>query len=327
MTPETLSFEAPLPLGAETEGRLSEMLGKVYQYCVANRSEGTLGRPDVTWELDLRARSFTRPEKLDGLAFTPYVDARKEVVGSHFVFRFPQRTETYFVRERVGFTAIQNYLTGNEFERTFTPPLPEPIAADEWDRWGQGVTAEICQRYETVIYPRVIDTLGKIAARRPEHPLEVMDLGGGAGQLSELVCAKAPAVSRVLLVDRSAALVEKARARAARYPGRLTAVCADITDDAVVRGVGGSPDVIILCGVVAQQVMHHAEGVRLVRTCHERLPAGGFALVPSYSAALLSSREYETMGFTVHNKTLSVIEETARGRLLQTNDFYILEKG
>jgi hypothetical protein len=49
-------------------------------------------------------------------------------------------------------------------------------------------------------------------------------------------------------------------------------------------------------------------------------------LVPSYSPALLSSREYEAMGFTVHNKTLSVIQSTPSGEFLETNDFYILEK-
>jgi hypothetical protein len=84
--------------------------------------------------------------------------------------------------------------------------------------------------------------------------------------------------------------------------------------------------VVILCGVVAQQVMSHEQGVALMRKCHESLPRGGFALVPSYSPALLSSREYVAMGFAVHNKTLSVIEASSRGRQLQTNDFYILEK-
>jgi hypothetical protein len=63
-----------------------------------------------------------------------------------------------------------------------------------------------------------------------------------------------------------------------------------------------------------------------VSKCHDGLPPGGFALVPSYSPALLSSREYEAMGFAVHNKTLSVIEAGSRARTLQTNDFYILEK-
>jgi hypothetical protein len=308
------------------------MLGKVYQYCRANRHEA-LGRPDVTWNLSLEERAFTvrsspeaAPEKLLGLRFTPHVDGTKTVVGSDFVFHLAGGAEAYFVRERVGFTALQNYLDGNEFERTFTPPLPEPIAQGEWDRWGHGLTAEISGRYETVIYPRVVDTLRTICARQPDRRLQVMDLGGGAGQLSELVCRSLPGVESVLLVERSAALLEKARPRAARHAGRLLTERADVTEDAFLHDRKETPDVIILCGVVAQQVMDHAQGFRLMRKCHDRLPSGGFALVPSYSPALLGSREYEAMGFDVRNKTLSVIEATPGGRLLQTNDFYILEK-
>ena len=68
------------------------MLGKVYQYCRANRHEA-LGVPDVTWNLSLEERAFTvrsspeaAPEKLLGLRFTPHVDGTKTVVGSDFVF-------------------------------------------------------------------------------------------------------------------------------------------------------------------------------------------------------------------------------------------------
>jgi len=153
-----------------------------------------------------------------------------------------------------------------------------------------------------------------------------MDLGGGAGQLSELVCESVPGVRRVRLFERSAALIEKARARAARHPGLLRTGRADVTADTFSIDPAEAPDIVILCGVVAQQVMTHEAGLALMRKCHEGLRRGGFALVPSYSPALLSSREYEAMGFAVHNKTLSVIEATSRGRSLHTNDFYVLEK-
>jgi len=328
----SLSLPAPLPLTPEVAGNLSEMLGKIYQYCRANRHESA-GRPDVTWEMDLGERAFTVraapeaiPEKLHGLEFTPYVSPTKDVVATHFVFHLAGRAEAYFVRERVGFTALQNYLAGNEFERTFTAPLPDPIAPEEWERWGHGLTAEIGQHYEVVIYPRVVETLAKIGARQPDRPLDVMDLGGGAGQLAELVCEKVPLVRRVRLLERSVALIDQARRRVARHPGRLVPERADVTADGFRALLEEPPDVVILCGVVAQQVMTHEEGLVLMRRCHESLPRGGFALVPSYSPALLSSREYEAMGFAVHNKTLSLIEATSRGRQLQTNDFYVLEK-
>jgi hypothetical protein len=153
-----------------------------------------------------------------------------------------------------------------------------------------------------------------------------VDLGGGAGQLAEEVCAGVPQAGRVRVLERSGTLVEKARARAARYPGKLRVERADVTAAAFSLDRAEAPDVVILCGVVAQQVMSQEAGVALMRKCHAGLPGGGFALVPSYSPALVSSREYAAMGFRVHNKTLSVIETSSRGRTLQSNDYYVLEK-
>jgi hypothetical protein len=328
----TLTLPAPNPLTAERESSLSEMLSKIYQYCRGNRHE-PLGQPGMTWRMELEERNFTvcpspgAPlEKLRAFTFTPYVDARKEVVGTRFEFRLPRGTETYFARERIGFRGLQLYISGNEFERTFPEESFEVVTQDQWDLWGLGLTKEIVEHYERVIYPRVVETLQKIGAMKPGRPLGVMDLGGGAGGLSETICQSVSAVGKVVLVDRSAVLIGQAGSRAARFPGRLLPVCADITAAGALEALPETPDVIILCGVVAAQVMSRAEGLRLMRQCHGKLRAGGFALVPSYSPALLTSADYAAMGFAVHNKTLNVIEETPRGPELHTNDFYILER-
>jgi hypothetical protein len=329
----TLSLPAPNPLTAERESNLSEMLSKIYQYCRGHRHQ-TLGQPGMTWRMELEERNFTvcpspgaPAEKLRAFTFTPYVDARKEVVGSHFEFRLPRGAETYFARERIGFRGLQLYISGNEFERTFPEGSFEIVTQDQWDLWGLGLTAPIYEHYERVIYPKVVETLQKMGAMKAERPLCVMDLGGGSGGLSETICRSVPAAGKVVLVDRSAVLIGQAGPRAARFPGRLVTVCADITSEGFLQAFPDSPDVIVLCGVVAQQVMTREEGLRLMRQCHRKLPAGGFALVPSYSPALLTSVDYGAMGFAVHNKTLNVIEDTPRGPELHTNDFYILERG
>jgi hypothetical protein len=327
-----LSLAAPRPLTEALTASFSEMLSRIYQFCRANR-QPLQGLPDVTWNMDLGERALSvrpspegAPEKLHGLTFAHCLDAAKEIVGSRLEFRLARGTETYCVRHRVRFDALQFYLTGREFERTFPRPPPPVLDEAEWDRWGYGLSEEITRRYETIIYPRVLETLEKLCARAPGRRLFVVDLGGGAGQLAERICASVPGVRKVLLLERSAALLEKARARAARHPGRMLAEGADITDGAFLLDTKEAPDVIIACGVVAAQVMDEPQGLRVMRRCYDLLPARGVALVPSYSPALLSSREYEAMGFTVHNKTLSVIQTTPSGDVLETNDFYILEK-
>jgi hypothetical protein len=260
------------------------------------------------------------------MTFAHCFDSAREIVGSQLQFQLTGGTETHYVRQRVRFDAVQFYLTGREFERTFPRPLPPLLDEAEWDRWGYGLSVEITRRYENVIHPRVIDTLLKLCARAADRPLFVVDLGGGAGELAERVCASVPGVRKVLLLERSGALLEKARERVTRHAGRLFVEHADITSETLLEHLEETPNVILICGVVAQQVMEEEQGLRVMRRCYDRLPSRGVALVPSYSPALLSSREYEAMGFIVHNKTLSVIQSTPSGELLETNDFYILEK-
>jgi trans-aconitate methyltransferase len=328
----SLSFPGPRELTAREEFDFSDMVSRIYRHC-QRRREPRAGRPYMTWNMDLRARNIAvvaspqaTPEKLEGLSFTPHMNEARDVVGSQFQFRFARATETFYVGERIEFTALQTCISGNEFERVFPASLSESVAEGQWDGFGRGVTADVSRHYETVIYPRVVETLSKIAAMRPGRPLHVVDLGGGSGRLAEILCEEVPEAGRVTVVERSDALVAEARARATRHPGRLVAQHADITADDFWGGIEEPPDVFVLCGVVAHQVIEHAEALHLMQRCFGKLAVGGFVLLPSYSPALLTSNAYEVMGFAVHNKTLSFFEDTSDGRALRTNDFYILEK-
>jgi SAM-dependent methyltransferase len=328
----SLSLPAPNAMTAQDEKALSEMVERIYQFCRGNRGR-VVGRPFVTWLMDLSRRSFAirasaaaAPRQLLHWTYTTHVDARREPIAAQFEFRFAEGSESYFVAQPVSFKGLHLYVDGNEFERTFPPDVTEPVAEDEWDRWGRGLSADICVHYERVIYPHVIETLRKIGARQPGRALRIVDLGGGSGRLAEMICELLPDVGEVVVVDRSAALVEQARPRAAKHAGRLSVRRADVTAAGFVDELAPPPDVVVLSGVVAQQVMDHEQALALMRACHRVLPGGGFALVPSYSPALLTAREYEAMGFTVHNRTLNVIEEERGGRTLRTNDFYVLEK-
>ena len=328
----SLGLPGPREMTPAIEADLSDMAARIYLHCSGRRDVRT-GQPYMTWDADLRARKIfvgasphARPEKLEGLAYTPHMNAAHEVVGTQFQFRFEGRIETFYVGDRVEFTGFQTCITGNEFERVFPIELSEMVTEGQWDAFGQGVTAEVGRHYETVIYPRVVETLLKIGALRGEGPLFVVDLGGGAGGLAEVVCEQAAnAVKKVVVVERNPTLVEEARKRAAHVGGRMDVVHSDILGDDVWERLGQAPDVVILCGVVAHQVIEHTDALFLMQSCQRRLARGGFVLVPSYSPALFTSRAYEKMGFAVHNKTLSFYEEGSGA--LRTNDFYILGKG
>ena len=326
----SLAFPAPRAMTSREESDFSVMLTRIYRHCASHRSP-RVGRPYMTWHTDLRAHDVrvqtsaqVPAERLTSLTFTPFMDARREVTGSQFEFRFALRSESFFTGDRIEFTGLQTCITGSEFERIFPIPLSETLAEEDWDRYGQGVTAEVARHYETILYPRVLETLGKIAALRGGEPLHVVDLGGGAGRLAELVCEQVPEARTVTVVERSPGLLAEAAARAAKRPERMKIVQADILVDAFWGRLEHPPDVLVLCGVVAQQVIEPADGLHLVQACHRELREGGFALLPSFSPALLSGAAFEGMGFVVHNRTLSFFD--APGGTLRTNDFYILEK-
>ncbi len=321
------ALPGPLPLTEQEHAALAGMVERIYWHCRGNRG-ARVGRPYMSWRMDLTRRSFAlraspaaKPEKLLRWTYTPHMNDQREMVAADFEFTFADRAERYFVAQPVNFKGLHLYLGGDEFERTFPIEMSAPVTEDQWDVWGQGLSAPICEHYERVVYPRVVETVRAIADGRP---LRVVDLGGGNGRLAEMIAAEV-AQARVLVVDRSAALIAQAGARAAKNPERLTARCADVTADGLVESLE-PPDVYVLCGVVAQQVLEREQALALVRACHGRLRAGGFVLVPSYSPALLTSDDYAAIGFTVHNRTLSVLEDEGGKQALRTNDFYVLEK-
>jgi hypothetical protein len=319
------------PLSADDRAGLSDLLGRIYRYCL-ERPHAPLGQPYMSWRMDLRRLDVgvrrapeAAPERVERWTFTPHMNDAKAPVAAHFEFHFADRVQTCFLGEFIQFTGPQTYLSGNEFERTFPAAVTELVQVEQWNLWGLGPTAQIARHYEEIIHPRVVEAIGAIAAMHPARPLVVADLGGGSGSLADVICDGVPQVRTMVVVDGSPSLVQQAQRRAVMHPGRMLARQGDITADGFFESLD-APDVIVLCGVVAQQVMEREVGLRLAQRCHDKLRPGGFALIPSFSPALLASEDYETMGFEVHNKTLSLVEKGPDGDALKTNDFYVLER-
>jgi tRNA (cmo5U34)-methyltransferase len=91
--------------------------------------------------------------------------------------------------------------------------------------------------------------------RRQGHPLErFLDLGGGDGAMSELLLSEWPRASAVL-IDNSAAMLERAHARLGRFQGRWSVVREDLSRPgwpaALPRGAYDA--------VVSAYALHHLE--------------------------------------------------------------------
>jgi SAM-dependent methyltransferase len=327
-----LTVEPAKPMTPDDARAFGDMIARIYAFARAQHGE-TLGAAYMTWDMDLRARGFAlqppgaaAPEPLVRWVFTPHMNAAREQVAAAFAFHFAGRVERYFVRQAVSFKGMQLYLDGLEFERVFPEDAAPPVPAAEWDDWGKGNSRDVLRRYETTIYPRVVETVKRAAARSGGGALDVVDLGGGNGALAAALCAEVPAVARVRVVERSRVLVDQARARAAAHEGRMSVERGDLEDARLFDGEEGTRDVAILCGVVAMQVMGRGAGIELVRRTTKLLRPRGLVLVPSHSPALLSRVDYEALGLHVHNASFSYVEPSPRGPTVATVDYYVLEK-
>jgi 2-polyprenyl-3-methyl-5-hydroxy-6-metoxy-1,4-benzoquinol methylase len=74
--------------------------------------------------------------------------------------------------------------------------------------------------------------------------IEVLDVGGGYGVVSEEVLHAFP-MARVTLQDYSQPMLDRARARLARYQDRMRYVVADLCNPSWVDGVAGPFDLIV----------------------------------------------------------------------------------
>jgi SAM-dependent methyltransferase len=106
--------------------------------------------------------------------------------------------------------------------------------------------------------------------------LEVLDVGGGYGVVSEEVLAAFPK-ARVTLQDYSPAMLDQARRRLAGDHDRLSFVLADLTDPAWPQNVGGPFDL-----AVSAIVLHNLGSCDKIFACypaiHGLLRPGGYFL-------------------------------------------------
>ena len=106
--------------------------------------------------------------------------------------------------------------------------------------------------------------------------LEVLDVGGGYGVVTEEVLAALPA-ARVTLQDYSRAMLDQARRRLAGDADRITYVLADLMDPAWPQHVGGPFDL-----AVSAIVLHNLGSREKIFACypaiHGLLRPGGYFL-------------------------------------------------
>lgn len=134
-------------------------------------------------------------------------------------------------------------------------------------------------RYGDAITPSRAEQVAMLTALIPARPDEsflALDLACGAGGLSEAILERFPAC-RVLALDGSPRMLNEARRRLARYPGRVTLHRFDLRQRDWLDDLPGPAR----C-VVSSLAIHHLDGAgkrRLFHDLHQRLEPGGALLI------------------------------------------------
>jgi len=119
--------------------------------------------------------------------------------------------------------------------------------------------------YDIARDPERRPLLRKMLALAPfarDAQLEVLDVGGGYGVVTEEVLAAFPK-ARVTLQDYSLAMLDQARRRLGGHHDRLSFVLADLTDPAWPQHVGGPFDL-----AVSAIVLHNLGGRDKIFACY-----------------------------------------------------------
>jgi ubiquinone/menaquinone biosynthesis C-methylase UbiE len=108
-----------------------------------------------------------------------------------------------------------------------------------------------------------------------DHPVRVLDVGGGYGMLSREVLEELPR-STVVLQDLSQAMLDQAKSRLAEYAPRVSFVLADLRETDWVDAVGGPFD-----AVVSSIAIHNVRQPEAIRKIYAQIfglvaPGGSF---------------------------------------------------
>jgi 2-polyprenyl-3-methyl-5-hydroxy-6-metoxy-1,4-benzoquinol methylase len=331
--PETNVFCVPALCPApakEVEDFLTKETQKVYHFCLNNKKQIT-GSLFLTLAFDLSKKkieilnSSGEKVQVNKIKISSYlVDQRCDSL--KWIFELQNACETYTTPQSDDISpSLHN---GMEYERIFPETLDVPMRPSEtWDTWER---SHEYLHYENIIHPKIIDTIGKIYNVNPQRKLNILDLGGGSGRLAEKVLQRnSGKIKKILVADKSLALLKEANIKAQRYPGKMFGMHLDLNE---INSLSTSKffkttDLIILCGVVAHQVLTKKTAKKVLEECLPVIKENGYIIAISLSPSLLNSEDYEAFGLKVLNKSFTFFLN--RGPLqapYATNDFYVLQK-
>jgi 2-polyprenyl-3-methyl-5-hydroxy-6-metoxy-1,4-benzoquinol methylase len=336
--PETNLFCVPPPNSAsekELEDSLTEEIQNIYHFCLNNKEKIT-GYLFLTFVFDFSKKKIeildsqgekAQVHKIKAISYA--IDDSVNLISLKWTFELNDRREIYHTPRWTNALPI-TLCNGMEYERIFSKGTALPLLrSKDWDNWEQSLP-EYVQHYAEIIHPKILDTIGKIYALNPQRKLNILDLGGGSGRLAERILQQDPEkIKRILVTDKSLALLRKAKSRAKNYPEKMFTKYLDLNEQGSLSPSKffKNTDLIVLCGVAAFEVLTKKTAKKVIKECTSIIKENGYIVVISITPALLNSEEYEALGLKVFNKSFTFyLKRGFSHPPYATNDFYVLQK-
>jgi len=315
---------APIPYTQESNQKLSEYVQSVYTKGIKdpNHIQG------IRWGdfvMNMRNKNVSikildQLEKIDRLKLTLYF-SEPSIIVQKCKFQMDQRKITV-ISTFIDIMPPRECFFGDEFERRSFDNNVSIFDKEYWDEWETENNLAVVV-YESIIYPEVLNAFQKMI-QTLERKFDIIDLGCGSGKLASLMLEKfSHRIQHISLIDFSHVAIEKAKELLKDHASQLKCMFKDIvqtsflSDDNFLTG-----DVIILSGVISDEVTTTIQSRQILTKCYSMLRAGGYVIVTSFSRATLNSKDYRKLGFDVLNQSIT-------GKIYEDwkpFDFYILQK-
>lgn len=224
-------------------------------------------------------------------------------------------------------------LDGNEYEVREGPYLERniPVFEDKkWDDWKLKMKSSV-MHYREHIYPIFQKGLISASALFNDQNFSVLDIGGGDGELAFSLLEKCPLIETYTLIDGNQESVNLALERknsnflcSDQDRKRLEVKQGDITNMDLFNAIGEKPvDVIVLCGVIAYQVLSREASEALLENCKKLLKDKGVILIASHSPCYFGASDFQKMGWEVLNKSCQYALDLSESKY-GSEPFYVL---
>lgn len=231
---------------------------------------------------------------------------------------------------------LMPYLKGDELEKVRIRRPAENMEKNYWDNWKSN-DKNAANIYRHLLYPILNESVIKIRDIFNKK-IKILDLGGGDGELTLKYLAYQSFVKTVYVMDSNEKQISQLKMKIddncsfhpMQIKKKIFPILGDLTRLKEIDLLKEKQfEIIILCGVVARQVLSKQNSMELLQKCKNFLVKQGFILITSFSPPHFQKQDYEEMGFHVHNCSYPWIKKSKRkdnmiNKEMKFQPFYVL---